>query len=236
MTTLEIPRRFNGPAGMANGGYACGRLASLASGTVTVRLLKPVPLDTSLEVVRDGDRLELRHGGDALAQLAPGTVRDLAVPPAPPFERAVDAARAYPGFARHPAPTCYVCGPRRVPDDGLKLFPGAIGEWNGARMVAAPFVPDASLDAGDGSAASEIVWAALDCPGYVACAQDMRPMLLGELTAEIGRRPRIGERCVVVGLGLGGSGRKHEAGTVLYGEDGAPIAKARAIWIEPRAA
>ena len=48
------------------------------------------------------------------------------------------------------------------------------------------------------------------------------------------RLPDVGERCVVVGWPLGEEGRKLYAGTALYGEDGRPLARARATWIVPR--
>jgi len=82
---------------------------------------------------------------------------------------------------------------------------------------------------------SEYIWAALDCPGYAAVSAEMRFMLLGEFTARIDRRVDVGEPCIVVGWHIASSGRKHEAGTALYGADGVPTAVARAIWIEPRA-
>ncbi|MGH2716864.1 MAG: hypothetical protein ACRDM7_23840, partial [Thermoleophilaceae bacterium] len=58
---LTIPARFNGPPSSANGGYACGRVAELV-GTeeVAVSLRLPPPLERPLEVVRDGERVELR--------------------------------------------------------------------------------------------------------------------------------------------------------------------------------
>ena len=34
MNVLTIPSRFNGPAGIGNGGYVCGRIAAYVSGPV----------------------------------------------------------------------------------------------------------------------------------------------------------------------------------------------------------
>jgi len=39
---------------------------------------------------------------------------------------------------------------------------------------------------------------------------------------------------VVVGWSLGGKGRTYRAATALYGEDGRCVARAIALWIEPR--
>jgi len=102
--------------------------------------------------------------------------------------------------------------------------------------VAAPWVPDASLDAGDGKVHPEFMSAALDCPGYYAVAPDDRMMLLACLTAHLDRRVHVGEACTAVGWAIGSSGRKHEAGTALFDGKGELCARARALWIEPRAA
>ncbi len=234
-TTIRIARRFCGPRDSANGGYICGLVAGHASEDVTVRLLKPPPLDADLELRRRDGLLELWSGPDIVAQARPGGVGELVPPPAPTYDEAVAAARRFAGFHTHPAAACFVCGPERAEGDGLRIFAGPLPPSDGApRGVAAPWTPDATLAAGDGLVRSEFVWAALDCPGYAAAAPDMRSMLLGEITARIGRRVAIGEHCVVSGWRMGGEGRKHLAGTALFGADGALCALARAVWIEPR--
>ena len=228
--TVSIARRFCGPTGSANGGYICGLVAALARESVTVRLLKPPPLETTLVVEYTNGLPRVRHGADVVAETRPGTVESLAPPTRPTHADAVAASRNYTGFAAHPAPRCFVCGPKRKPGDALCIFPGIVAPG----VVAAPWVPHASLDLGDGAARPELMWAALDCPGYIAVAPDMRSMLLGELTADIRRRASIGETCTVVGWKIASSGRKYEAGTAVIGADGETIATARAIWIEPR--
>jgi hypothetical protein len=228
---LIVGRRFCGPDASANGGYICGLVAALAAEPVTVRLLKPPPLETELIPYEHDGLLELRHGEDSVAQARPGTVGDLAVPSPPSYEQTVAASHRYAGFARHPAPACFVCGPTRSAGDGLRLF---AGEVESGAYVAAPWRPDASLDAGAGRVRPEFMWAALDCPGYLALARDMRPMLLGELTAEIGRRVEVDEACVVIGWKISSAGRKHEAGTAVFGARGDLCARGRAVLIEPR--
>jgi hypothetical protein len=228
--TLQIAGRFCGPAGSANGGYFCGRVATLAAAGVTVRLLKPVPLETELAVERANGLPQVRDRDSVVAEARPGGVGALGPPLRPSFDEAVDVARRYAGFGAHPAPRCFVCGPRRTRGDGLCIFSGAIT----TDIVAAPWQPDASLDRGDGTVRDEFMWAALDCPGFAALAPDMRPMLLGELTAGIGRCARVDEPCTVVGWKIASSGRKHEAGTAVLGRDAELLATARAVWIEPR--
>jgi hypothetical protein len=156
-----------------------------------------------------------------------------ALPPSPGFGRAL-AARAV--AAEHPFPHCFVCGPARGPGDGLRIFAGPLrrGRFD---LVAAPWVPDASLCADGEHVDATFLWAALDCPGaLVAMGERPRPMLLARMSAELSGRVRRGERCVVVGWRIAQEGRKHGCGTALYGADGALRGASEQLWIEPRAA
>jgi hypothetical protein len=231
MQTLTIASRFCGPPGSANGGYLVGRFAQHAPHTVRVRLHRPVPLDTPLQIAtRTEARLELMHGEALIASAEPATL-ELAVPAPPDYVGAMEASRHFIGFTGHAYPGCFVCGTDRARGDGLRIFAGPCA--TGA-MVAAPWVPDAALCHDDGKVRPEFMWAALDCPGYFAARTDSVPMLLGEFTAHVDRRVHVDEPCVIIGWRIGGSGRKHEVGTALFDEDGEPCAQARAVWIEPR--
>jgi hypothetical protein len=231
MTTLTIAARFCGPPGSSNGGYFAGLVASHAARTLTVRLRKPPPLDTELGVhnLADGG-LEIRHGAEVIGDARPGAV-SLQPPPAPEHLQAVEASRRYAGFRYHRFPTCFVCGVQRGRGDGLRIFAGPLGA---SGVVAAPWVPDASLAGPDGKVRPEFMSAALDCPGYYAVAADDRMMLLAEFTAHVDRLVHVGESCTVIGWRLGGTGRKQEAATALFDEDGVLAGRARALWIEPR--
>lgn len=228
---LTIAPRFCGPAASSNGGYFAGLVATLAARTVGVRLLKPPPLQTPLNVreLADGT-LQVLDGEDPVGEARSADLK-LDVPPPPDYLEAVEASRHYAGFRHHRFPSCFVCGTQRLRGDGLRIFAGSLPERG---VVAAPWVPDASLDAGDGKVRAEFISAALDCPGYYAVAPDDRMMLLAEFTAHVDRRVHVGESCTVVGWDLGGSGRKHEAGTALFDGKGQLCGKARALWIEPR--
>jgi hypothetical protein len=61
-------------------------------------------------------------------------------------------------------------------------------------------------------------------------------MLLAQFTVRTERLARVGERCTVIGWSIGSNGRKHEAGTALFGADGELCGRAWAMWIEPRGA
>ncbi len=233
MKSLTVTRRFCGPSASANGGYFAGLVASLAGHTLAVRLMRPPPLDTEFAVVDvAAGTIEVRLGELLIATAAPARLQ-LSVPDPPGYEDAIEASRSYAGFIAHRFPTCFVCGPQRPREDGLRIFAGPVPLRD---LVAAPWVPDASLDRGDGKVRPEFMSAALDCPGYFSVCSDDRMMLLGQLTAHIDRLVHVGESCIVVGWKLGGEGRKFEAGTAIFDGDGELCGRARAVWIEPRTA
>jgi hypothetical protein len=200
-------------------------------GDVEVTLRLPPPLEVDLTIERDGDRALLRDTDKVVAE-AIGTTLTLDPEPPVTFEAAEAASHTFPWRETHPFPTCFVCGPKRAPGDGLCLYPGAVP---GRRVAAAPWMPDASLDAGDGRVSRPMVWAALDCPSWFGfhCFEPSfaQPILLGRLTARIAERPRIGERHVVQGWFLGRDGRKIHTASAIYDSVGTLHGLARATWI-----
>jgi hypothetical protein len=229
---LIVAARFCGPAGSANGGYFAGCVAVRAGRTVTVRLLRPPPLDTPFETVElPDDTIAVMSGAERIAEAKPATL-ELAPRRPPSYFEAVEASRRYAGFAHHRFPSCFVCGTGRPRGDGMRIFAGPIAERD---LVAAPWVPDVSLEGSDGKVRPEFMSAALDCPGFYAASPDDRMMLLGEITVHVSRRVHVGERCTVIGWALEASGRKRAAGTAVVAEDGEICGLARAIWIEPKA-
>lgn len=224
MTTLTVPARFNGPPESANGGWSAGRLAgrcetSAAEPAVTVRLCAPPPLELALRVERDGGAVRLLDGETlvATASAAPSPGEPVSGPVT--YAEAVAAGSAYEGLAEHPFPTCYSCGTDR--SDGLGLCPGRIDGGDGA--YAAAWSPT--------EVTTENVWAALDCPGGWSAGIAGRPMVLGTMTAQVDALPEIGEECVVMAWPCGGSGRRFESGSALYGTTGRLLARAHAVWI-----
>lgn len=95
MRTLTIAGRFCGPPTSANGGYFAGMLAALASRTVTVRLLKPPPLDRALTVEEDPDgALRVLDEMQLVGEARPAPV-DLQPARRPRYLEAVEASRGY---------------------------------------------------------------------------------------------------------------------------------------------
>jgi len=203
---------------------------------MTVRLRKPPPLDIEM-TWHEGPNgaVEVRHGAELIAEAKPGRVNIevSSVPSAPPHIAVVEASTRYSGFQQHSFPTCFVCGPHRARGDGLRIFPGPLGQTT---IAAAPWVPDETLDRGDGKVRPEFMWAALDCAGWHAAVPESRVALLAEFTAHVDRVLHIDESCSVLGWHLHSDGRKHQAGTALYDEDGVLCARAHALWIEPKPA
>lgn len=173
------------------------------------------------------------HDGQPVLSATPATQ---APTPAAPVD--LDTARAaeanYPGLTTHPFPTCFSCGTGREPSDGLRIFPGPVGEGR----VAATWTPDQSVAAdwheyrdAVAEVGHAVTWAALDCAGAWAADCGERPMVLGTMTAQLFSLPVIGEPHVVVGESRGGSGRKQLSATSLYDAKGRLVGTAEHVWI-----
>jgi hypothetical protein len=211
----------------------CGLLAQCFGSSAEIRLSKPPPLGRRLLVEQSGaDGARLLDGDDVVARGRAVAVH-VDVPEPPTVAAAQEASKSYLGFRQHAFPTCFVCGPKREPGDGLRIFPGRLAR---GRLVAAPWIPDQTLSGDDGFVRPEFLWAALDCPGIFAVMNDDRfpPTVLGQLAARIDAQVRPGSSCVVCGWEIGTDGRKRHVGTALFSASGELLGKARATWIELR--
>jgi hypothetical protein len=234
--TLTIPARFNGPPGSANGGYTCGRVAQLVGAEeVEVSLRAPPPLERPLEVVRDGERVELRDGDTLVAEGGP-TELLTDVPEPLPRDEVADAEEAGREVwtVNHPFPSCVVCGPDRERGDGMRIFPAELPRRDG--LFGACWTPGEEHGDGDGWVRPELVWAALDCPTSAPVANfgEGPPMVLAALAARLGCAVRVGEPHTILSWGLEVDGRKRRAAAALYDSDGILTCASRALWIELR--
>jgi hypothetical protein len=224
--------RFCGPPGTANGGYACGSLATLCGGRAEVTLRRPIPLGRPLSVRDEGDGvLVVLDGGTPLAEARPAAAEAEPAVPAVPAELARSVAGTAAYYADPVFPGCFVCGPDRA--DGLRILPGPLPDRS---AWAAPWTPDASVAAADGRVRPEVVWAALDCPAGLATGEaaglpEDTAALLGRMTARLVARPRPGDACRVVAWPVGRDGRKLSAESALLDADGAVLATARTLWL-----
>lgn len=194
-----------------------------------VRLHVPPRVGREMVILESPDGFSLLDGKTVVARASVGRL-DVGVPEPPKFEVAEQASEGYVGFSYHPFPTCFVCGPKRNVGDGLRIFPGTLAD---SPLVAAPWTPHVSLGDEDGLVRPEFVWSALDCPGAFSFeASSRQAVVLGELTAKLFCRVRVGERCVVVGWSITNDGRKHKTGTALFGEAGTCRGLAVGTWFE----
>ena len=233
MAMIRIERRFRGPPSTANGGYVAGLVAAALGGSnCTVTLSAPPPLDRDLTLKTDNATATLIEDDSVYVTAAREPVA-IDVPLPPSFEAARDAEPRFTGLSHHIFPGCFVCGPERKPGDGMRIFPGPLGDRD--EQVAATWQPDESLTDGDDDLVrTEFIWAALDCPGYFAAEKNAGLALLGRMSATIHRPVRAGERLVVTGWPIGSEGRKHRVGSALHDADGNLVAAAAATWITVR--
>lgn len=234
--TITIPGRFCGPPNSANGGYVSGRLAACIGNSATVTLRRPPPLDSPLDVrIGEGGRTELFDREILVAFAEPAVAEPVEFPT---IDMAAATAAATRTFSpeRHMVPGCFVCGPGRPGNDGLRIHVGPCDPddtaWDGT--LAAPWIPAAEFADEHGVTRTEFVWAALDCPTAYACssATGMPPILLGRQTVTVHRRPAAEENCVVMSRQAGQEGRKHFANATLMGAGGERLADCNTIWIE----
>ena len=236
---LVVTTRFRGPARSGNGGYTAGSLADrVASSTdcpvVEVTLRLPPPLDVPMQVEqRDGVATVLTWNGTTVAE---ARETDTVLEPVDPVSvaEATDAMARYRGLVSHPFPTCFGCGTGRAEGDGLRIFPGPVGD----HRVASLWVPHESvaefsdlLDEGVARVGVGTAWAALDCVGGWTGDIGERLMVLGRMTAQVDALPVIGEPHVVIGEGAGTDGRKTFSTSTIYDSDGRVVGRAHHVWI-----
>ena len=230
---VSLPRRFCGPPGSANGGYASGVLARALGGDADVTLLAPPPLDRALTLERGEGHVRLLADAALVAFARPLEV-DLAPPPPVTYDEALVAAASFDAaaYARgHVYPHCYTCGPARGPGDGLRIFPGATQQPG---VVAWPWTPRARDVDGRATVDEPVLWAALDCPSgcaWYAAEPGLATIVLGRMAAAVLRRPSVDEPLLVLGWAQRAEGRKRLAGSAITSTTGEPVAVSRSTWI-----
>ena len=229
MSTIRIERRFRGPPLTGNGGYVAGLVAAALGGSnCTVTLKSPPPLDRDLTLTTK-DAVATLSADDSVVVTAAREPVEVEVPPPPSLATAEEAEPRFTGLSHHIFPGCFVCGPERQEGDGMRIFPGPVGD--SARQVAATWEPDESLTDDNRLVRPEFLWAALDCPGYFAAEEQAGPALLGRMAATIHRPVSAGERLIVTGWPIDSEGRKHRVGSALHDSEGNLVAAATATWI-----
>lgn len=234
MAHISIGRQFCGPPDSGNGGFVCGVIARDIPGAATAVLSARIPLDAALTIaVEDGVTRLTDAAGTPIGRGQPADRAQLPEPPdAPSLNAARRAGAHYVGMGERVHPICFTCGPERDEGDGLRVFVGQI-DGAPAGHVAGAWTPHASFADAQGLAPAEVVWAALDCPGFFAwmAKEGRHGALLGTMTAEIVRRPRCGEETIVMAWPLERMGRKETAGVALFSVSGELMARGHQVWI-----
>ena len=223
--SITIPNAFNGPPGSGNGGYSAGLLAQQLDGPHTIRINAPIPLEVPLSLHQQEGHT-LLHAGETLIMTARPEAPSIEPRPAPDFDAAKAAGEQPRPFGAGEVSVCFVCGRDRAPGEGLRIFCGPLDEEATAATV---WTPHETFGDEDGLVRPEILWSALDCPGGFSLP-DIDRALLGEMNANILKRPAVGEPLIISAWRTGGKGRKHFAGTALYTREGELLAHADTLW------
>jgi hypothetical protein len=193
-----------------------------------------VPLDVNLDLRLEYGVMHLTDAeGGLVGKGEPADRAILPTPPEPPSMRAARAAGArYLGLEHRIHPTCFTCGPERQEGDGLRVFPGQIAGAP-AGHVACVWTPHVDFGDQQGLVPAEVIWAALDCPGFFSwvAKEGRHGALLGTMTGEVLRRPRAGHEYIVTAWPLAREGRKETAGVALFAMNGELLARAHQVWI-----
>jgi hypothetical protein len=234
LSKVVIGRQFCGPPNSGNGGYVCGVLARDIAGPATAVLRAPIPLDVPLTLQRQDGAVVMLGAEDQLIGRGDASAgAELPDPPGPPsLEQAEAAGARYVGLTVPFHPICFTCGTDRRDGDGLRVFTGRL-EGAPKGVVAGVWTPHADFADPEGLTPTEVVWGALDCPGYFAWVEQegRHGALLGTMTGEVIRRPTAGEPCIVLAWTLAREGRKETSGVALYSASGELMARAHQVWI-----
>ncbi len=224
MKKITIEQRHQGPFGSANGGYVAGLLGDALRGAPSsVRIHRPVPVDTPVYVYRRGDTAFIRHNDQtvATAELVDASIEtteyvsvaDVLTAPEPTLDMGMFAG-------------CFVCGQPTPEGLGVraKALPdgrfAAIWHPGESRHITEPKVPAVYLRS------------ALDCPGgFAALTANQTLALTGTLTSRIEFLPDADSTLVVVGEATHADGRKLGAVSTIYADSGELVASASAVWI-----
>ncbi len=234
MADVVVTQQFCGPPNSGNGGYCCGMLVADLQGPASAMLRARIPLDVGLRLeIGDQSTQLFDEEGNLIGVGRPATVEDLPTVPQPPsLDQAIAAETRHLGHTGRYHPICFTCGPDRLEGDGLRVFPGQI-EGAEPGYLACPWVPHKNFADKDGLMPVDVIWGALDCPGFFSWVvrEGRHGALLGTMTGDVLRRPAVDETCIITSWPIVREGRKETAGVALHSSSGELLARAHQVWI-----
>jgi hypothetical protein len=224
--TLAIDPRFQGMAGIGQGGYVGGLLAERRQVPTRVWFRAPIPLGRSLTLDEHEAGLVVRDGATEVAR-----AEDAAVEADPPPAVSLDEADQGRRWALRRrilrAEGCFSCG---MGPESFRVHAGRVREG----LFATPYTPPPWTAGPDGTVSDRFLWAALDCAAGWTASLDgpATAAVTGWLAAEIATAVAPGTPLVVVAAAEDGwIGRKRMASSAAYTGDGTLVAKADSVWI-----
>ena len=238
MRTSEftIAPQFCGPPQSSNGGYFCGRIAEHFSHAIAVRLKAPPPLDAKLHLEPEGDNTLITDGHNEIGLAIPAGP---APEPSPfialPQAREISEQGRQDAAVNHPFPTCFVCGPNRDKQDGMRIFTGPNSDET---LYAAHWFAEAAW-ASDGKTIDErYIWSALDCPSSgpafatVLDPKSTKAYVLGTLEVHIEKAVPAEQDYVITCSLDEDTGKLYKTRVSLYDAQGQHYASGRAVWVQ----
>ena len=224
-----VPKHFQGPTDIVNGGYLSGVLGEVLAGPSKVSLRAPWPVDVELDLVRNGDSVQVQNDGALIAEAERISPFETDVPDIPDEAEVSRAEQAYLD-GNSPVPNCFVCGKNREDGEGLRVFAGKVPNRS---IAASRWVPHENFADATGRISDRFIWGALDCPSAWALPPGFGDnTLLAAMSAETLMPLHAGEKCTVLAWQVGDvSGRKAASASALVNEGGQLVAHTRTLWI-----
>jgi len=169
-------------------------------------------------VHRESDDVRVMDGEELVLHARPATETVEVTVDDELLQRTFDRG-AIPVPQGHPAPECFVCGPRA---DGLGIFTGAM---DGIELWATVWIPDRSVSSDGVHVDPQVVWGALDCPAGIAVVHHGRAPLthfpaLTELRVTIEHPVQVGQPVAVWGWPSSQDEDHVDGGTAIIDADG----------------
>lgn len=241
--SVEINEKYCGPPMSGNGGYVAGITANqIENEAAVIKIRAPAPLNEALYYSRDPNQSGIKllsKGANkviAEAQEDSGFYMDVPELNSSSIEDIQNPKEEYLGFQKHPFPTCFVCGPNRRHEDGMRIFPAKISDQVGfTHLHGAMWKPWKDLRGPDGKVRNEIVWAALDCPGGFAVSYvDPTLIVLAKLRGRLLESIVSEDSYAIQAWEIGRNRRQRIAGTAIYRiSDHKCVAYSEALWMVP---